>query len=99
MITKDFQLATAKQSAEQLGCSTHWLKKLRLDGKLQEGIHWVRIGKRSVRYVTPLLVDYFRNRHQPYVHQQFIEDYVASWDANQPRKPGRKSRHLSPPPR
>jgi hypothetical protein len=51
MITKDFQLATAKQSAEQLGCSTHWLKKLRLDGKLQEGIHWVRIGKRSVRYV------------------------------------------------
>jgi len=89
-MTQEFQLATAKQSAEQLGCSVHWLKKLRLDGRLQEGIHWVRIGKRSVRYVTPLLVDYFRNRHQPSVHQHFVEKYVASWESNQPSRPGRK---------
>lgn len=87
---ENFELAREKEAAKRFACSQPYLKKKRLDGTLHEGIHWIRLGKRSVRYVIPVMIDFFRNRHQPYVHQQFIEDYVASWDSNRPRKPGRK---------
>jgi hypothetical protein len=93
-MVENFELAREKDAAKQFACSQPYLKKKRQDGTLLEGIHWIRLGKRAVRYVIPVMIDFFRNRHQPYVHQQFIEDYVASWNSNQPRKPGRKPRNL-----
>ncbi len=74
----NFELATTEQAAEVLGCSTHWLKKRRLDGQLQEGVHWVRTNQRSIRYITPLLKDYLNNRNQFSTHRQFIVSDLIS---------------------
>lgn len=66
------------------------LKRYRLQGLLIEGIHWVRINSRCIRYNLDLIQDWFQNRHDPNAHQRAIEVYQANLLSNQ-KKTTRRS--------
>ena len=73
-----------KQGACQyLKLSETTLKRYRLQGLLIEGIHWVRLNSRCIRYNLDLLQDWMRNRHDPSTHQRAIEVYQANLLNNQ----------------
>jgi hypothetical protein len=73
-----------KQGACQyLKLSEATLKRYRLQGLLIEGIHWVRLNSRCIRYNLDLLQDWMRNRHNPEAHQRTIEVYLANLQNNQ----------------
>jgi hypothetical protein len=80
-----------KKAVKQLtGLSGETLKRYRRDGRWQEGIHWVRINERVIRYNWPLLKDWFQNSQDPVAHQRAIETFQAGLLSNQPRKRGSK---------
>jgi CHAD domain-containing protein len=84
----------SKQEASQrLQLSGTTLKRYRLQGLLIEGIHWVRINSRCIRYNLELIQDWLHNRHDPIAHQRAIEIYQANLLSNQrnPRKQTQKS--------
>lgn len=72
-----------KQAIAETGLSASSLKRLRLSGDLQEGIHWQRFGSRKVLYVVPLIKDWIANRHTPQMHQQAIAAYLESLPSSQ----------------
>lgn len=85
-----------KREAERLtGLSHETLKKYRLNGILTEGIHWIRINPRVVRYNAMLLLDFLQNRNDRNAHQRAIGNYQASLLSNQPCKPGRPRKAIS----
>jgi CHAD domain-containing protein len=63
------------QASECLSLSGSTLKKYRLNGEWIEGIHWVRINSRCVRYNLELLKDWLHNRDNPKAHIWAIEVY------------------------
>jgi hypothetical protein len=65
------------------GLSHHQLKKLRLSGKLQLGIHWQYVNSRSVLYNAVLIADWIANRHNPSMHENAIGNYLASLPSSQ----------------
>ena len=79
-----------QKATEALGLSGETLKRYRLQGEWIEGIHWVRINSRCVRYNLELIQDWFHNRHDPAAHLRAIEFYQASLLSNQ-KKSGKKS--------
>ena len=64
-----------RQASECLSLSSSTLKKYRLNGEWIEGVHWVRINSRCVRYNLELLKDWLQNRGSPKAHMQAIERY------------------------
>ncbi|PSF35978.1 hypothetical protein C7H19_14630 [Aphanothece hegewaldii CCALA 016] len=66
------------------------LKRYRLQGVLIEGIHWVRLNSRCIRYNLDLIQDWLQNRHDPIAHQRAIEVYQANLLSNQ-KKTTRRS--------
>ena len=64
-----------RQASECLSLSGSTLKKYRLSGEWVEGIHWVRINSRCVRYNLELLKDWLHNRGNPKAHMRAIETY------------------------
>ncbi|BAZ12358.1 hypothetical protein NIES4071_41880 [Calothrix sp. NIES-4071] len=73
-----------KQKASELtGLSTETLKRYRLKGKLEKGIHWVEINSRVVKYNISLVLDWVQNhRDNPQEHIKAIEHYLASLPSN-----------------
>lgn len=71
-----------RQASECLSLSGSTLKKYRLNGEWIEGVHWVRINSRCVRYNLELLKDWLQNRGNPEVHMQAIETYQTSLLSN-----------------
>jgi CHAD domain-containing protein len=63
------------QASECLSLSSSTLKKYRLNGEWIEGIHWVRINSRCVRYNLELLKDWLQNKGNPKAHMRAIEAY------------------------
>lgn len=69
------------------------LKRLRKAGELVEGVHYCKLGFRSIRYCRPLMIDWCHNRHDPAAHQRAIEHYMSqlpSWkalEANRKKRP------------
>lgn len=83
-------LFVSKQHVSQsLALSGETLKKYRLQGDWIEGIHWVRINSRCVRYNLDLIQDWLHNRHNPIAHQRAIEHYQAGLLSYQ-KKSGKK---------
>ena len=82
------QFVTKYTISELLKLSPETLKKYRLDGRLVEGIHWIRVNPRVVRYNLPLVQDWFQNQSDPQAHQRAIENYLAAQLSNQ-KKVGR----------
>jgi CHAD domain-containing protein len=80
-------LFASKQTASEfLNLSGSTLKKYRLRGDWIEGIHWVRINSRCVRYNLELIKDWLHNRSNPMAHLKAIEAYQQSLLSNQRRK-------------
>lgn len=77
-----FQFAGKRAASEITGLSEHTLKAKRLQGFLNEGIHWVRCGNK-VLYNIPLLQDWLHNSNDPVAHYRAIDLYLASLPSNQ----------------
>jgi CHAD domain-containing protein len=75
-----------RQASECLSLSSSTLKKYRLNGEWIEGIHWVRINSRCVRYNLELVKDWLQNRDNPVAHMRAIETYQKSLLSNQKKK-------------
>jgi tRNA(His) 5'-end guanylyltransferase len=82
--------ASKRTASACLNLSSSTLKKYRLEGNWIEGVHWVRLNSRCVRYNIELIKDWLHNRHDPIAHQRAIDQYQASLLSNQ-RQPKRKS--------
>lgn len=72
-----------QQASKTLDLSGETLKRYRLDGKWIEGIHWVRLNSRCVRYNLELIQDWFHNQHDPVAHMRAIEAYQETLLSNQ----------------
>ena len=75
-----------KQASECLDLSSSTLKKYRLNGEWIEGLHWVRINSRCVRYNLDLIQDWLHNRSDPSAHLRAIEIYQQALLSNQKKK-------------
>ena len=64
-----------RQASECLDLSSSTLKKYRLNGEWIEGLHWVWINSRCVRYNLDLIKDWLHNRSDPAAHYRAIEIY------------------------
>jgi CHAD domain-containing protein len=72
-----------RQASECLNLSSTTLKKYRLNGEWIEGLHWVRINSRCVRYNLELIKDWLHNRADPTAHLRAIEAYQRDLLSNQ----------------
>ena len=75
-----------RKASECLNLSGSTLKKYRLQGDWIEGIHWVRINSRCVRYNLELIQDWLHNRENPAAHLRAIETYKQGLLSNQSEK-------------
>ncbi|MCU0549011.1 MAG: hypothetical protein MUC48_06650 [Leptolyngbya sp. Prado105] len=75
-----------RRVARLLNLSSETLKNYRLQGTWIEGIHWVRVSSRCVRYNAALIQDWISNRHDPIAHQRAIEIYQSQLLSNQKKK-------------
>jgi hypothetical protein len=76
--------------ARSLMLSGDTLKRYRQQGDWLEGIHWVQINSRCIRYNLELIQDWLYNRHDPTSHRRAIERYQSGLLSNQ-KKVGKKS--------
>ena len=74
-----------RQATECLNLSGSTLKKYRLNGDWIEGIHWVRLNSRCVRYNLELIQDWLHNRENPTAHMRAISAYQQQLLSNQKR--------------
>ena len=84
------KFGTRQDVAKLLSIHVDNVKKLR-DRYWQEGIHWVYLEGRSVRYIMPLIEDWLENRNDPVAHKRAQEVYRAQMLCNQPKPRGRKA--------
>ena len=75
-----------RQVSECLNLSSSTLKKYRLNGEWIEGLHWVRINSRCVRYNLELIKDWLHNRSDPAAHLRAIEIYQRELLSNQSQR-------------
>ena len=78
------------QASECLNLSSSTLKKYRLQGDWIEGVHWVRLNSRCIRYNLELIQDWLHNRTNPSAHLRAIETYQSSLLSHQ-RKARKKN--------
>lgn len=84
------QFISKREATQYLKLSDTTLKRYRLRGVLIEGIHWVRINSRCIRYNLELMQDWLHNRHDPIAHQRAIRIYQASLLSNR-KKPSQSN--------
>ncbi|MEM6252889.1 MAG: hypothetical protein AAF821_08200 [Cyanobacteria bacterium P01_D01_bin.156] len=80
-----------RQATECLNLSGSTLKKYRLNGEWIEGLHWVRINSRCIRYNLELIEDWLHNRGNSAAHMRAIATYQQRLLSNQ--KKSKASRH------
>ena len=78
--------ASKRQATECLNMSASTLKRYRRSGEWIEGLHWVRINSRCIRYNLELLKDWLHNREDPVAHSRAIAIYQKTLLNNQKRK-------------
>jgi tRNA(His) 5'-end guanylyltransferase len=83
------QFVSKQEATQSLKLSGTTLRRYRVQGLLIEGIHWVRVNSRCIRYNLELIKDWLHNRHDPAAHQRAIEIYQASLLSNQRKIPKR----------
>jgi hypothetical protein len=71
----EFRFVDKKHACLYLNLSSATLKKYRKQGDWIEGIHWVRLNTRCIRYNLGLLQDWLHNRENPIAHVRAIENY------------------------
>jgi hypothetical protein len=85
------QFVSKQEATQSLKLSGTTLRRYRVQGLLIEGVHWVRVNSRCIRYNLELINDWLHNRHDPAAHQRAIEIYQASLLSNQRKVPQRSS--------
>jgi hypothetical protein len=80
----NMQFCTRLEVTRITGLSHHQLKRLRLTGQLQLGIHWIYLNSRSIAYNPILITDWIANRRTPEQHQIAIRNFLASLPSSQP---------------
>lgn len=83
------QFVSKQEATQSLRLSGTTLRRYRVQGLLIEGVHWVRVNSRCIRYNLELIKDWLHNRHDPAAHQRAIEIYRASLLSNQRKSPKR----------
>ncbi len=83
------QFVSKQEATQSLKLSGTTLRRYRVQGLLIEGVHWVRVNSRCIRYNLELINDWLHNRHDPAAHQRAIEIYQASLLSNQRKIPKR----------
>ncbi|MGG6242133.1 hypothetical protein ACQ4N7_26235 [Nodosilinea sp. AN01ver1] len=83
------QFVSKQEATQSLRLSGTTLRRYRVQGLLIEGVHWVRVNSRCIRYNLELIKDWLHNRHDPAAHQRAIEIYQASLLSNQRKIPKR----------
>ncbi|MEM6840064.1 MAG: hypothetical protein ACFB0G_19455 [Leptolyngbyaceae cyanobacterium] len=86
------QFVSKQEAIQSLKLSGTTLRRYRVQGVLIEGVHWVRVNSRCIRYNLELIKDWLHNRHDPAAHQRAIEIYQASLLSNQRKVPQRSRR-------
>ena len=86
------QFVSKQEATQSLKLSGTTLRRYRVQGLLIEGVHWVRVNSRCIRYNLELIKDWLHNRHDPAAHQRAIEIYQASLLSNQRKIPKRSGR-------
>ena len=86
------QFVSKQEATQSLKLSGTTLRRYRVQGLLIEGVHWVRVNSRCIRYNLDLIKDWLHNRHDPAAHQRAIEIYQASLLSNQRKIPKRSGR-------
>jgi hypothetical protein len=94
----DYNWGTKQTVKERLGIAPETLKTWRLGKRdrppvLVEGIHWVYISSRAIRYNVRLLEDFMVNRATPELHEIAIEHYLGSLPSSQRPKHSRRSKN------
>ena len=77
------QFADKRLACARLKLSGTTLKRYRTEGVWIEGVHWVRLNSRCIRYNLEMVQDWLQNRHDPVAHQRTIEMYQAQLLSNQ----------------
>jgi tRNA(His) 5'-end guanylyltransferase len=91
---KTMVLFVSKQQASQfLTLSGETMRRYRVQGEWIEGVHWVRVNCRCVRYNLDLLEDWLHNRSNPSAHQRAIAAYQASLLSHQKTVKNRSSQN------
>jgi hypothetical protein len=72
------QFVSKREACERLNFSGQTLKNYRTRGDWIEGIHWVRVNSRCIRYNLVLIQDWLHSRCNPAMHKQAIEVYQAN---------------------
>ena len=81
-----FEFVSKHTISQRFKLSPETLKKYRLNGRLIEKIHWIKLNSRVVLYNLQLVQDWFQNQGDPQAHQRAIENYQATLLSNQKRK-------------
>jgi hypothetical protein len=84
------QFADKRLACARLNLSGTTLKRYRTEGVWIEGIHWVRLNSRCIRYNLEMVQDWAQNRHDPVAHRRAIEAYQAQLLSNQGAKKTKK---------
>ena len=79
-----------RKATECLNLSGSTLKKYRLNGEWIEGLHWVCLNSRCVRYNLQLIQDWLHNRRNPEAHKRAIMAYQQQLLSSEKKKPSRK---------
>ena len=83
------QFVSKREAIESLKLSDTTLRRYRVQGLLIEGLHFVRLNSRCIRYNLDLVKDWLHNRHDPEAHQRAIDIYQESLLSNQKKIPRR----------
>ena len=82
----EYPFCKKSEIASFLGYSPHTLKVLRRREDWLEGIHYVRLNSRTIRYNRELCLNWLANRDEPDLHQQAIDQYVEWLASKKPMK-------------
>ena len=78
------QFVSKQQAVEQLNFSASTLRRYRNEEIWIEGLHWIRLNSRCIRYNLELIQDWIHNQEDPAAHQRAIAIYQARLLSNQP---------------
>jgi hypothetical protein len=74
-VQKIYTLINPQDAAKISDRKPDTLKRLRRQGDLIEGVHWVRENNRRVKYRKELLEDWAATRHDTHRHLAAIEEF------------------------
>lgn len=82
------KLLSAQKLAFTIGVHKATIARWRKAGRLEQGVHYFKLNPTTILYNVALVEDWIVNQHQPHLHEQAIENFLASLPSND--RPQRK---------